>query len=280
MSTTSPTVQRHAGLPAAPASAFIVGGGWEGATLTLDNVVTYAADLLARAYGQDVTIRFNSDRRSGKAWLNLDRVDSIGANAHIGVGAQQTTQHDIDQARRRYPDTPELWQGRRPAIQVTYLVSASVAADPQQLAARPGYTEGVDTPYLLGGADEQVNPDSADAPTLLQAHVHAAIADVTQLAPADGLRDRLAAHRRRVAQRQRRALQGAAERRDLTVPEAKLLLACASARFGQTTDMDVSAARALTRRGLGDLRRGKLHITDPGRTLAWELRADARAAAR
>lgn len=67
---------------------FVAGGGYAGATEELDTLVQDAAEALADAYAMPVTIRFNSDRRSGGAWLKTNPVDAIGRNAEIGIGAR------------------------------------------------------------------------------------------------------------------------------------------------------------------------------------------------
>lgn len=77
-----PTITRSRGTPTGY-FGLMAGGGYSGATEDLDAAVTNAASLLAAAYpGRDVTIRFNSDRRSGGAWL----VDG-GNDAGIGITA-------------------------------------------------------------------------------------------------------------------------------------------------------------------------------------------------
>lgn len=80
------TITRSPGLPIG--YGYICGGGYRGASEALDAVVREAAEVLAEAYGMDVTIRFNSDRRSGGAWLVTDAVDGIGRNAEIGIGGR------------------------------------------------------------------------------------------------------------------------------------------------------------------------------------------------
>ena len=60
------------------------GGGYSGATSELDAAVQQAAEMLAVAYpGFDIEIRFNSDRRSGGAWLKVGDGAAIG----IAIGA-------------------------------------------------------------------------------------------------------------------------------------------------------------------------------------------------
>jgi hypothetical protein len=79
-----------------PASAFtfdgsipvaVAGGGFSGLTKELDATVQAAAEALASAYALDVTIRFNSDRRRGGAWLRTHETDGIHDNAELGIGA-------------------------------------------------------------------------------------------------------------------------------------------------------------------------------------------------
>lgn len=80
-------------------TGIIVGGGYAGATEALDNLVQHAAENLREAYGLDVTIRFNSDRKSGSAWLVTDAVDTVGSNAEIGI---RVVQHSISHLREFY----------------------------------------------------------------------------------------------------------------------------------------------------------------------------------
>jgi len=57
-----PQITRSLGVPAGYGS-YIVGGGYRGATKELDDRVQDAATALARRFGSDVEVRFNSDRR-------------------------------------------------------------------------------------------------------------------------------------------------------------------------------------------------------------------------
>lgn len=66
---------------------FIAGGGYAGATDELDSTVARAGELLREYYRRDVTIRFNSDRRSGGAWLVTHARDSFSGNSEIGICA-------------------------------------------------------------------------------------------------------------------------------------------------------------------------------------------------
>lgn len=87
-------ISRSAGIPIA-GSAYVAGGGLSGVTDALDSVVEQAAQLLADTYGMNVTVRFNSDRRSGGAWLLTHPVDRVGANAEIGLCASLTGDGEV-----------------------------------------------------------------------------------------------------------------------------------------------------------------------------------------
>lgn len=80
------TIERSTGTPI-PGTMLTAGGGYSGITAELDAVVAQAADQLARAYGMDIEIRFNSDRESGGAWLK----DAAGRHNWVGICAQLVT---------------------------------------------------------------------------------------------------------------------------------------------------------------------------------------------
>lgn len=82
----SAVITRSTGTPL-PGSCLVAGGGYTGITPGLDAIVCEAARALARAYGQPVEIRYNSDRESGGAWL----VTEDGYSAHVGIWAQVIT---------------------------------------------------------------------------------------------------------------------------------------------------------------------------------------------
>lgn len=66
------------------AYGYIVGGGYEGKTKELDDVVAREAELLHKHYNKDVEIRFNSDRESGGAWIKDGKENcSIGLSARL-----------------------------------------------------------------------------------------------------------------------------------------------------------------------------------------------------
>jgi len=64
---------------------YIVGGGYEGQTKELDNIVKNEAELLQQYFNKDVEIRFNSNRQSGGAWIK-----DGNKNCSIGLSARLT----------------------------------------------------------------------------------------------------------------------------------------------------------------------------------------------
>ncbi|MFA5559241.1 MAG: hypothetical protein WDA59_07310 [Methanofastidiosum sp.] len=81
------TIERSAGIPATINGVSIPcyplpGGGYSGKTKELDDLVEQAAKLMQQIFNQDIEIRFNSDRKSGKAFLKGIE-DSIGLGARI-----------------------------------------------------------------------------------------------------------------------------------------------------------------------------------------------------
>jgi hypothetical protein len=91
----------------------VAGGGYSGATEELDATVKAAAEALAKAYALDVTVRFNSDRRRGGAWLRTHKTDGIDDNAELGISA------GLD------PETDELYVDV--VIRARHLKDASMA---------------------------------------------------------------------------------------------------------------------------------------------------------
>jgi len=91
----STTISRSPGVPTGY-PGLVAGGGYTGATKDLDDAVANAAEMLRAAYDMDVTIRFNSDRRSGGAWLVTSSEDRIGSNSDIGLSVRL-----VDVADRR-----------------------------------------------------------------------------------------------------------------------------------------------------------------------------------
>lgn len=113
---------------------YIAGGGYTGCTDELDAVVQEAAEALAGAYpGYDVTIRYNSDRKSGGAFLVTDPEDGIGYNGEIGIGASVVTQDQHDFRAKN----PDLYEGEEPfppvgTIRIMAHVGERVVIDPPE----------------------------------------------------------------------------------------------------------------------------------------------------
>ena len=131
------SVTRSAGLPVG--LGFVVGGGYTGASDDLDQTVAQAADMLAEGYGMDVTVRFNSDRLSGGAWLvTHEGPDQLGANAEIGLCASLTTEHTEQRRRVAYERWGEQFEPQPLGVRVFAHIAAS-AIRPGVLAAEERY---------------------------------------------------------------------------------------------------------------------------------------------
>jgi hypothetical protein len=86
MSTPSPSITRSPGVIVSHGlSTVIVGGGGRGASDLLDETIARAAEQLRDLFNMDVTIRYNSDGRSGGAWVVTHERDRVWANAEIGI---------------------------------------------------------------------------------------------------------------------------------------------------------------------------------------------------
>lgn len=79
------TVERSEGV--VTGGGLVAGGGKYGTDPTVDARVQEAADVMAWWTGADgkVQIRFNSDRKSGGAWLVTAEKDGVWRNAEVGV---------------------------------------------------------------------------------------------------------------------------------------------------------------------------------------------------
>lgn len=94
----------------------IVGGGYRGLTPELDQTVEGAGSALAEHFGTDVEVRFNSDRRSGGAWLVTHPGEKgTSANTWVGINARQArtrAEAEADERLRAAFDYEEgEWQG-------------------------------------------------------------------------------------------------------------------------------------------------------------------------
>lgn len=111
------SVERSTGIPVTVGvMAFVVGGGYSGLTDDLDGAVQAGADALRDLFNHDVTIRFNSDRKSGGSWLKTnENTASFSGNCEIGIGASlfdlAASRKSAQEFNRRYKianDDPEL----------------------------------------------------------------------------------------------------------------------------------------------------------------------------
>lgn len=129
------SVERSEGVPLG--TGLRAGGGYSGITAELDALVQRSAELLVKAYGMDVTIRFNSDRHSGGAWLLTHRDDRVWANAEIGITATLVTQDDYDAfcAELRAKGEGVDWV-RAPGLTMMSAVSARALVDASREAGR------------------------------------------------------------------------------------------------------------------------------------------------
>ena len=71
---TTPAIPNHATLTTTPHAA-----------APLRERIEEAANALRDHYQHHINIRFNSDGRSGGAWLQTNPVDHVGANAEVGL---------------------------------------------------------------------------------------------------------------------------------------------------------------------------------------------------
>lgn len=67
-------------------NGFLIEVGYIGITQELDQLVYRAAELLCNLFDMEVTIRFNSNQRSGGAYL-VDGRKGIDGNCSIGINA-------------------------------------------------------------------------------------------------------------------------------------------------------------------------------------------------
>lgn len=102
-------ITRFGGIPVRDWSGPLPGGGYSGSTDDLDLLVARAAVLLADEYGADVQIRFNSDRRSGGAWLKDGAQDTtIGLCAGYRKDRGGLTMEQmLDLSRAEYNALPD-----------------------------------------------------------------------------------------------------------------------------------------------------------------------------
>lgn len=82
------TITRSGGIPVTVGRVCygFAGGGYEGKTKELDELVKQEADILGKLFRKDIEIRFNSDRLSGGAWLK-NSLKGFDGNCQVGLNA-------------------------------------------------------------------------------------------------------------------------------------------------------------------------------------------------
>jgi len=111
-------ITRSTGIPI-EGTPYRAGGGYSGATPELDETVERAAEMLSSAFGRDVQIRFNSDHRSGGAFL-ADSLPGFNNSCEVGINA----------SLRNWPDGMpcEEYIRREHELPDTLYISSYVAA--------------------------------------------------------------------------------------------------------------------------------------------------------
>lgn len=133
-------IERSAGtLVSVGGTAFVAGGGYRGLTDELDAMVARAAELLRETFGQDVEIRFNSDRRSGGAWLVTPQRSDFWRNGEVALRAQLVPVGGFE----RYEDVPRWeWEALPHEVHIASGMDEAVMRDPSMVAddmGDPGY---------------------------------------------------------------------------------------------------------------------------------------------
>ena len=91
---TSDTITRSTGIEVPGWPGPLPGGGYEGLTAELDAGVTDAARALQDAYGGNIEVRFNSNRRSGGAFMS----NGLGVGARLSL-----TRAEWEAGKRTHP---------------------------------------------------------------------------------------------------------------------------------------------------------------------------------
>jgi hypothetical protein len=153
----TPRVDRSPGVPITVGglpTGLRAGGGFIGRTTNLDDTVQHAAQALSSAYKRAVTIRFNSDRGSGGAWLVLSRSRAnrlIGADSELGVCASEYSTEDRDRLLAMRGLSPRLrdeLEAKPLGISIQAHLMPQLANDDAALAHIDGWHESRSGGYL------------------------------------------------------------------------------------------------------------------------------------
>ena len=109
------SISRSVGIsPGVPWAGPLPGGGYQGKTRKLDLTVERAAKLLAKAFGRDVEIRFNSHRESGGAFVKHGGKTWTDQNSAVGITVTLTRpghrRYDTANPRRLLIEA-SIWAG-------------------------------------------------------------------------------------------------------------------------------------------------------------------------
>lgn len=101
------TIERSTGTIVPNWGGPLPGGGYQGATEELDALVVEAANRLTAEYNRDVVIRFNSDRRSGGAWLRDHGTNDTLVGLNAGFRAIRPATMTMDEYIDTYLSLPQ-----------------------------------------------------------------------------------------------------------------------------------------------------------------------------
>lgn len=142
----NPTIERSGGEIVQVAGMLaVVGGGYCGLTDELDAAVMRAAVMLRDTFpGWDVEIRFNSDRKSGGAWLVTPQRADFWRNGEVKLGAQLVPIMEGGYDPVRWLEMPRAEREALPCrVEIVSSVDEGVMRDPSVLNAGaygdPGY---------------------------------------------------------------------------------------------------------------------------------------------
>ena len=122
----APTITRHTGRVCIPGLPYMYGAGYAGATPELDRLVVRAAKMLAKTYGMDVEIRFNTDRRCGGAHPIVD-----GQAISTGLSAGLRKQRPEGLTDEEWWNYPRVGNDSLPDVLYIYtFIDAPHCADP------------------------------------------------------------------------------------------------------------------------------------------------------
>ena len=139
-------ITRSPGLPTGY-FGLVAGGGYSGITGELDRVVAEQAELLSKAFDRAVEIRFNSDRRSGGAWLK-DGLPGFSGSSQVGFSASLSAKppagktysqwlDDLHAEHSNWSDVQRVLDKAPQEIVISTYISSTAAKDPAIVTEGP-----------------------------------------------------------------------------------------------------------------------------------------------